>query len=61
MVEDVVGVVLGFHVHQPIVDAGAVGVADTIGGFVGAEEVDVEALAVASDSAAVADERRGKR
>ena len=47
MVEDVVGVVLGFHVHQPVVDAGAVGVADTIGGFVGAEEVDVDALAVA--------------
>jgi hypothetical protein len=43
VVEDVLGVVFGFHVHQPVVDAGSVGVADTIGGFVGAEEVDVDA------------------
>jgi hypothetical protein len=47
VVEDVVEVVLGFHLHQPVVDAGAVGVADTTWVFVGAEEVDVDAVAVA--------------
>ena len=47
MVEDIVGVVLGLHVNQPVVGGGAVGVADSVGVFVGAEEVDVDALAVA--------------
>lgn len=47
VVEDVVGVVLGFRVYQAVVDGGAVGVADPVRVFVGAKEVDVDALAVA--------------
>jgi hypothetical protein len=39
VVEDVVGVVHGLHVHQPVVDGVAVRLADPIGVFVAAEEV----------------------
>ena len=49
MVEDVVGVVRGLHVHQPIVDGVAVRLADPVGGFVAAEEVDVDAFAEAAE------------
>jgi hypothetical protein len=42
-VEDVVGVVRALHVHQPVVDGVAVRLADPVGVFVAAEEVDVDA------------------
>src|SRR5687767_5792250 len=50
VVEDVVEVVRGLHVHQPAVDGVAVRLADPAGGFVGAEEVDVDAFAEAAES-----------
>ena len=49
MVEDVVGVVRGLHIHQPVVDGGAVRLADPVGVFVAAEEVDVNAFAEAAE------------
>jgi len=48
VVEDVVGVVRGLHVHQPVVGRVAVRLADPVGVFVAAEEVDVDALAEAA-------------
>jgi len=48
VVEDVVGVVVGLHVHQPFVDGVAVCLADPVGVFVAAEEVDVDAVAEAA-------------
>src|SRR6266540_13516 len=44
VVEDVVGVVRGLHVHQPFVDGVAVRLADSVGVFVATEEVDVDAF-----------------
>ena len=49
MVEDVVGVVRGLHVHQPFVDRVAVRLADSVGVFVATEEVDVDAFAEAAE------------
>src|SRR5215813_15580102 len=49
VVEDVVGVVRGLHVHQPGVDGVAVRLADPAGVFVAAEEVDVDAFAEAAE------------
>src|SRR4029450_8392615 len=45
VVEDVVGVVRGLHVHQLVVNGVAVRLADPVGVFVAAEEVDVDAFA----------------
>jgi len=45
VVEDVVGVVRALHIHQPVVDRGAVRLADPVGVFVAAEKVDVDAFA----------------
>src|SRR5262245_31141231 len=47
--EDVVGVVRGLHVHQPVVDRVAIRLADPVGVFVAAEEVDVDAFAEAPE------------
>src|SRR5262245_64670629 len=44
-VEDVARVVGALHLHQPVVDRLAVGLADAAGIFVAAQEVDVDALA----------------
>ena len=49
VVEDVVGVVRGLHVYQPVVDGVAVRLADPVGVFVAAEEVDVAAFAEAAE------------
>src|SRR3546814_5280620 len=49
VVEDVVGVVRGLHVHQPVVDGVAIRLADPVGVFVAAEEVDVNAFAEAAE------------
>src|SRR5262249_7081424 len=49
VVKDVVGVVRALHVHQPVVDGVAVGLADPVGGFVTAEEVDIDAFAKAAE------------
>jgi hypothetical protein len=49
VVEDVVGVVRGLHVHQPVVDGVAVRLADSLGAFVTTEEVDVDAFAKAAE------------
>jgi hypothetical protein len=49
VVEDVVGVVRGLHGHQPVVDRVAVRLADPVGVFVAAEEVDVDAFAEAAE------------
>ena len=45
VVEDVVGVVLGLHLHEPFVDGVAVRLADPVGLFVAGEEVDVDTFA----------------
>jgi hypothetical protein len=47
VVEDVVGVVRGLYVHQPVVDGVAVRLADPVGVFVAAE--DLAGLALRSD------------
>jgi hypothetical protein len=47
VVEDVVGVVLGLHSRQPVVDGVPVRLANPAGLLVGAEEVDVDAVAEA--------------
>jgi len=47
VVEDVVGVVLGFHARQPVVDGVSVRLADPARLLVSAEEVDVDAGAEA--------------
>ena len=47
VVEDIVGVVRGLHLHQPVVDGVAVRLADPVGVFVAAEEVDIDAFAEA--------------
>jgi hypothetical protein len=39
VVEDVVGVICGRHVHQPVVDAVAVRLADPVAVLVAAEEL----------------------
>ena len=49
VVEDVVGIVRGLHIHQPVVDGVAVRLADPFGVFVAAEEVDVDAFAEAAE------------
>src|SRR5262245_20790520 len=49
VVEDVVGVVRGLHVHQTVVNGVAVRLADPIWVFVAAEEVDVDAFAEAAE------------
>src|SRR5262245_53912069 len=49
VVEDVVGIVRGLHLHQPVVDGVAVRLADPAGVFVAAEEVDVDAFAEAAE------------
>src|SRR5688572_20740408 len=45
VVEDIVGVVRGLHVYQPVVDGVAVRLANPFGCFVAAEEIDVDAFA----------------
>jgi hypothetical protein len=47
VVEDVVGIVLAFHARQPVVDVVSVRLADPVRLLVGAEEVDVDAVAEA--------------
>src|SRR5215510_7236372 len=49
VVEDVVGVIRGLHVRQPVVDGVAVCLADAVGVFVAAEEVHVDAFAEAAE------------
>src|SRR5512145_2874522 len=49
VVENVVGIVRGLHVHQPLIDGVAVRLADPVGAFVAAEEVDVHAFAEAAE------------
>src|SRR3546814_20769304 len=49
MVEDILGVVSGLHVHQPVVDGVAIGLTDPVGVFVAAEAVDVDAFAEAAE------------
>src|SRR5262245_37348020 len=47
VMKDVVGIVRGLHVHQPVIDT-AVRLADPIGVFVVVEKVDVDAFAEAA-------------
>src|SRR5688572_8909324 len=49
VVKDIVAVVHGLHLHQPVVDGVAVRLADPVGVFVAAEEVDVDAFAEAAE------------
>src|SRR5262245_65504229 len=49
VVEDVVGIVGDLHVHQPLIDGVSVCLADPVGMFVAAEEIDVDAFAEAAD------------
>src|SRR5262245_10420016 len=48
VVEDVVGIVRRLYLHQPVVDGIAVRLADPVGVFVAAEEVDIDAFAEAA-------------
>src|SRR5262245_49502866 len=49
VVKDVVGIVRGLHVPQPVIDGIAVRLADPVGVFVAAEEVDVDTFAEAAE------------
>src|SRR5262245_35611840 len=50
VMEDVVGVVPGLHLHQPVVNGVAVRLADPLGLFVATEEIDVDALPEPAES-----------
>src|SRR5574339_236114 len=49
VVEDVVRVVRRLHIHQSIIDGVAIGLADSVGMLVAAQEVDVDAFAKAAE------------